>query len=532
MLKRNWLNYYRLVILSWLIAFQLRLLGLSKGIWLDEYASIHDAQSFASPQIIERIQTSFAHPPLYFFLLRGWMVLGQQEEFLRYFSVILAMVMMALTMRWLRLYNRPASLLGGILVMTWPILLRYSMEIRHYTLWVLAVVAAFYFATLLAAHPDKKRYYVALALSLGTVVSVQLVGILVCLPIGVFILLQQPRVWLRKERLMGLAIIMICPFSLELLYLWALPMARGSLTFWIRPVTPDYLAGFSWQLFGLNDFRSSLQSLFAWAHLDGWLSNQPVLGWFIGGILVISMVGGGIKNYALLIAAGLFWLEMIIYSWVKQPILLDRTAIPGLIPLIGYIAVQISGARSAALRLGLSLVISLTALAYAFNWTTQAAWKPFENWRSAAQTISDNWQPASLVIFYPHFIRGVAQYYLGPLPNEGIILVNPRTQINSDYFKKVNSTCQTATQAIPIFLFIRPDATVQQNKNIFEQLVNSLAFSLPAPCQLEVILLAGEIQPGDKQRPQRINWVLSGLQTHFGPPEVIPGRGFVWLRYQ
>src|ERR1700687_2056703 len=80
------------------LAAMLRLLGLNKGIWLDEFSSISIAQ--ADP--FWPALASYDHPPLYFLLLRGWCSVNNAESFLRLPSVLCGVATVIVLMRWLR----------------------------------------------------------------------------------------------------------------------------------------------------------------------------------------------------------------------------------------------------------------------------------------------------------------------------------------------------------------------------------------------------------------------------------------------
>ena len=68
-------TYAVLAVLVVLSALALRLIGLSKGIWLDEWLSIRTS---GSADLMGALR-SYDHPPLYFVLLRAWSILGSDE---------------------------------------------------------------------------------------------------------------------------------------------------------------------------------------------------------------------------------------------------------------------------------------------------------------------------------------------------------------------------------------------------------------------------------------------------------------------
>src|SRR4051812_12575662 len=83
------------------LAFALRLYRLgSVELWFDEAASFVVA-SKGYREIVDYVrQASAEHPPLYFFALHTWMKLAGSSEFaLRYFSLILGVLLIAVLFR-------------------------------------------------------------------------------------------------------------------------------------------------------------------------------------------------------------------------------------------------------------------------------------------------------------------------------------------------------------------------------------------------------------------------------------------------
>jgi uncharacterized membrane protein len=100
---------------------------------------------------------SDVHPPLYYWLLKLWsMLFGTNEYALRSMSVLfacIAIVFAFLTVR--RLLGRKAALLGLLFIVLSPMLVRYSQEMRMYTLVTAIAFAATYVLTI--AMESKRR---------------------------------------------------------------------------------------------------------------------------------------------------------------------------------------------------------------------------------------------------------------------------------------------------------------------------------------------------------------------------------------
>ncbi|WP_330213512.1 glycosyltransferase family 39 protein [Pseudomonas sp. Z18(2022)] len=104
------------------------------GGWSDEAFSI--LLSVKSPTEIMFHTTRDVHPPLYYWLLHGWMqVMGDSVLAARALSALFGMVTVVLGM-WLmsRISRWPTVIVGGFLLALSPFAVRYSQEVRMYAL--------------------------------------------------------------------------------------------------------------------------------------------------------------------------------------------------------------------------------------------------------------------------------------------------------------------------------------------------------------------------------------------------------------
>lgn len=136
----------------------------SAAIWGDEGSSLLLSEYAASDLWFHAAHD--VHPPLYFFLLRGWIGLfGDGIWSIRGMSALPGVVAVGLGI-WLtrQLSTRRAAVLAGILLALLPTAVRYSQEVRMYSLlgvWVLgATLALVYWVR----HPARMRYLVAYVL--------------------------------------------------------------------------------------------------------------------------------------------------------------------------------------------------------------------------------------------------------------------------------------------------------------------------------------------------------------------------------
>ena len=147
-------NTYYPYLLAVILVFALiiRLIGLNKGIWIDEYFSFRWNEEDSIWKLIVNLR-GHDKPPLSFVLLYFWTKISNSEEFCRLLSLFFDIGTIIVVMSWLKQYSPVASVLGGLYFATTPIMLRYSQEIRLYSLLVFATTLTFFFASRITLEP-------------------------------------------------------------------------------------------------------------------------------------------------------------------------------------------------------------------------------------------------------------------------------------------------------------------------------------------------------------------------------------------
>ncbi len=109
------------------------------------------------------------HPPLYFMLLHGWIELFGDGIFaIRCLSALAGVAAVGLGI-WLvdRLATRRAAMFAGVLLALLPTAVRYSQEVRMYSLLGLLLIAATLALVYWIRRPQRHRYLVFYALLMG-----------------------------------------------------------------------------------------------------------------------------------------------------------------------------------------------------------------------------------------------------------------------------------------------------------------------------------------------------------------------------
>jgi hypothetical protein len=133
-------------------------IGSGQSVWFDEAYSIALAER--SWGDIVRLTAQDVHPPMYYWLLKAWMmVFGSGEVALRSMSALflmLSILVMALLLR--KLLGTRTTLLALPFIVFAPFLLRYGFEIRMYALAsFIGVTATYILVVALNTEVKKKR---------------------------------------------------------------------------------------------------------------------------------------------------------------------------------------------------------------------------------------------------------------------------------------------------------------------------------------------------------------------------------------
>ncbi len=138
------------LLLILLLGLGLRLYGLdAQSLWYDEGFSVYLAR-----MDVDEITTRTAadiQPPLYYYLLHGWIGLfGDGERALRGLSVLFGVLTVPLTyaVAWQLFRSRLAGLLAALLVAVSPLHVWYGQEVRMYTLLTFLCLLSSYFLLL------------------------------------------------------------------------------------------------------------------------------------------------------------------------------------------------------------------------------------------------------------------------------------------------------------------------------------------------------------------------------------------------
>jgi len=399
----------------------LRALGLNKGIWLDEFYSIG---RISQGDFIANMRGQ-DHPPLYFIFLKLWYLVNTSESFLRLFSVIWGVGTIIVVIKWVEGYSPLAGIISGICCAFMPALLRFSQEIRGYSLLLFATALAFYFASQIAMKPGTRFNYIGLTAALTAAVATHLVGVMLLPSIFLFLLLSMPS-W-QKHHLLPIILCLVIPSVVFIgEYYFFMPAgvrARTAETWWMPPMTGDLIGEVGAYLVGLPSIDWAF-SVFEKFSVSAAFTAMALLCLMFAIFAGSVFAGNWRRSYPLLIAALCYCLLVIGYSVFKVPIFGVRPLLPALIPLIGFMGVQVATIKIPKIQMasiGALLVISMNI---SVTWITDKAWIPVEPTREMAKTLQIWKRPHDTVMFYPFYFAGPIRYYYPDLPVDDEIGIN------------------------------------------------------------------------------------------------------------
>jgi hypothetical protein len=401
----------------------LRLLGLQKGVWLDEAYTL---ERITGQDFLLQLRLS-DHPPLYYVLLKLWSQVNSSQTFLRLLSVFFGAGVIVVVMKWLKPYSSSGSLLAGLYCATLPLMLRYSQELKGYPLLLLATALSFYFASRLVSEPERLGGYLGLGLSLATAVATHAVGVMLLPSLVVYGLLAASS-W-RKIHLKRAVLAFMLPGCLfVLLFFFFLqdgPGEKDPNVWWISTPLGNYLLITARGLLGGDQFR------WPW-----WVvaNTMPTLSdgivtflrreWDIVILFILFLgllpLGNWRRSLPCLAGVIAFWGQMFIYSVFVLPVLIDRTALPGMVPFAGFLGIAIGTIRWRRLKLAFFAGLILMCLLFTASWIGKDAGKPVEAWGEISQLLESTSHSADMILLYPDHVEFPLKYYTD-LPSETVL---------------------------------------------------------------------------------------------------------------
>ena len=551
--------------LAWLTLLTLLALGLraadmmGRSLWLDDGVTLLRLASSWLDNLLNivylyDVPTIDTHPPLYFLLLKAWVVFAGQSEFaLKWVSVLAGVIVVPLSYALARrLFTAPVAILTAITVLLSPAIQWYSHDIRMYTLVVaLSTLTTYAMCRLIKPRSTdrciRRRLHAWIAWGILTFLSISthysFVGLALAhlVFIGVMLLrrmsLENEAARRRLIRRMAVAGVVVVAISAAIFPFVQTPLARL-----LTGQEADY------HFVPLDVIVSSIVA----GHTFGMNTTDPTGGLVIWGFVVLCVAGAlAPSNGALddrqsqldrlllgLSAAGpvLVWFGL---SFIKP----NFQGVRHLILVLPFVAVMLSRAMALALDTGRRYLLA-GRHARGWAWTAggiagiaallvvqgygnlrqfvrTADWH--DDWRGLAHYVRDNWQEGDVLVFGSPLEAATVSLYAPNLakatpPARDLVqryrrvwLTNPTiTRLGADHvsydwllengLRRKQVYFPARTRFIELQLFELQSAVYKQLPLSARPLSNPVPPGLPA-------LVGYEIKPGNPRNPQSNLWL-------------------------
>lgn len=465
-LRSGWCYALALGVLV-LVALGLRLQGLRGSLSVDEAwaAAMITAPDFWA------VAKSDVHPPLYYCLLRAAQHLTTSFAGLRLFSVGCGLGLVALAIGSFR--KMPAGAVAAAsAVALLPGFVVFSQQLRSYALLFLLLGLALAATIRVFFHPEATRTRLLLSLVLAAAAATHLIAVLF-LPALVPLLLwpvrtHPPRAWVAN--------------------LWPL-ILPGLLALWLKffyITQPGALAGGWWISLEPGPIRDALREVLGWNEIQ-WLADAtarhaPGNGWPVLAVtLAAALFAGGTAwrprqhdplVWLLLASAVIYFATVIAYSCLFEHLIMGRTLLPGLLPLLAGLARGIGlhpvkWHRSAAAA-AVVLYGTLAAVPVARRAAT-----PDAGLRGLAAATTAACRPGDLVVPFRAMDFGLSVYHCPPAGTGRLFL--DQTKPAEPQLKELARRLAALEPGRRVLVVFRDDFYHQKFLGVFDQAVAEIA---------------------------------------------------------
>ena len=386
----------------------------TRGIWLDEATSIHQAQMPMS-QMLEVLRTTDVHPPLHYLVL--WVtvrLLGTGELAVRLPSLIAATALVPLLYVVGReLYDRRAGYAAAALGAVAPFAVWYAQEARMYALFMVFALLALWLQVRILRDGTRRRDWIGYVLAAAALVYTQYFGILFVGVQAIAFGVAVARGALPARRVLGLAALLallvapLTPFAVDQ---FAANEAGG------RGFQQPAQAGGAVEPGAAPGAYAALTNT-AWAVL-GYHSNATMTAiaalWPLGLLLALALLGRGRSWPTLLIVACAALPGIALFALGQlKPFVFEVRYFVGAVPLVILLLARglTSWARRPAV-VGLACAAAVAALGLGLADQQLNGSNPrVYDFKDAVRSIEARARPGDVVVYSPKYIDTVVGYY-------------------------------------------------------------------------------------------------------------------------
>lgn len=356
-----------------------------QSLWNDELASMNRINQNSLKEVIDATKKD-VHPPLYYLLLFLWQKLYGSSIFsVRFLSAIFGVLsILAIFFLGKALYSDLEGLLSALILSISYFGIYYSQEVRGYSLLLLLSISSYFFFVKIQPQQEKPTnirnkisYYIFYVIFTTMLIYTHYFGILILFSQFVFIALD---FW--GKRYKGILKPLLSQFCIILLYTPQIPIMKSKMKItdiWIKKPHFDFFIHYFNEYWGKNEvfFIISLFCIFCFFYFRKNSEKEYLKSNFNKSLLIIVWC---IVPLIIAYARSIF----------STPILISRSTIIILPPLILMMAKGIASLKNKDLIIALTAAIFITGLYSIFIDNDYYNRITKEQFREAANVVLEN----------------------------------------------------------------------------------------------------------------------------------------------
>jgi hypothetical protein len=397
---------------------------------------------------------------------------------------------------------------------------------------MLAMAVAMLCVTCISDRPGQLRGYVGLSASLIMATSAHLIGsIMVFAAFAYALLLSRHPKNIRLSKLIPAFALPGLVFLVLYLAMWQ-KLNQNTSEWWMPATSPGLLREIAAYVVGVPSAARFLADVQAVAPVIA----MGIQAGLVALVLAFLFLGQWRRSLPFLLGAVFFWLPLLGYSLLVKPVTYYRTILPGLIPLIAFVAIHLATIRQQKIKLVVISGVVALNVAFAADWVANVARQPLETWQNAAEFLKENWRPDDIIVFYPNYVKGPIQYYWPDMPERGQFTVLQSEDI--DHLQTVLDNETVAPGNLDshrnFFLIVRWDLYVEKDQKTHRQLLSAIQSGTDGASDLVVVFVtyADALAAPQSDASLGLEAPLAQFETFFGPPLSTSKIGSpVWATY-
>jgi hypothetical protein len=205
----------------------------------------------------------------------------------------------------------------------------------------------------------------------------------------------------------------------------------------------------------------------------------------VGLLLLLALLPGSRRDdLPLLAAVSALALQLVVVSAMIVPVLVARTGLNVLVPVIAYVGIRLGRLRGQLARALAVVTVGSIAAVYAAWWLKVDGGKPFGPWKEVAELIEPDLRPADLVFVSPFYAQGPLRHYLKRMPPGSVVAFQPDAPPSQVADVRLRLVAPTAG-CRRVWQVVRNDQNVTRNREGLDAIEDALVELVGAPVRAE-----------------------------------------------